>query len=328
MSTIHLTSTVRSNLLNIQRLTSSLNDTTSRLSSTLKVARPSDDAEAYYAASGLNFDADRLDLRLDGMSESIQVIKATDSGISSIKEYLTQMQGIVDDALANTDPDARRELGAQFNVLIKQVRDLAQDTSYSNINLLCGNESSTVYFSETPSDGYTELEGINISAADGDPDTSGEIGSSSVVINNVAYSNNGLSYMEEEQYALTMDGMGDSVIGIKSAGTSGDGWEVDWGSDDYDDILNSVESNIEDLYDALGAQSNILQAGLELITLRQTFTETKTSILRSGAAELTEADLDEEAANVTTLKSSIEIAVQNLSLASTQSQQALTLLQS
>jgi flagellin-like hook-associated protein FlgL len=116
------------------------------------------------------------------------------------------MEGVVNNALSNTDSDQRRSLGSQFNELIVQVRSMAQDSSYGGINLLSGNATTTIQFGETSGASSLKLEGFNISAASGAADSNGELGSSGIVGSG------------GQAYALTIDANGSDVVGLKSYG--------------------------------------------------------------------------------------------------------------
>jgi flagellin len=327
MSEIHLTASVRNNLLSLERMNKQLSQTTERLTTEKKINRASDDPAAYYASKNLEWASDSMDTRLDGMSESASLISSADNGISSIQSYVTQMQGLIDDALSNTDSDARRQLGVEFNTLITQIRDTTQDSAYDGVNLLYNNDKDTVRFNDNGSSSVT-LEGVNISAAAGDPDENGEIGASGVSRGYVATDTLGNTSMEYSSYALTFDMDGESFVGIKSAGTDGGSHEIDWGDDDYQDLLTSLEADLEKFNTGLETESTLLATDISIITMRQDFTESKQTIYDDGAEKLVACDLNEEAANALSLQTSESLAVSCLSSASRMGQQALTVLES
>ena len=62
-----------------------------------------------------------LSSRLDSMGQAVQRIQAADNGISTIRSFISAMKGVVNNALGNTDSDARADLGKQFNELINQI---------------------------------------------------------------------------------------------------------------------------------------------------------------------------------------------------------------
>jgi flagellin-like hook-associated protein FlgL len=90
-----------------------------------------------------------------------------------------------------------------------------------------------------------------------------------------------------------------------------------------------VDAAIADLQDAEGTlrkESKTLSANLGVLTTRQDFTKTLANTLTNGAAELTNADLNEEAANLLALNTQQQLGVNALSLASQASQSVLRLL--
>lgn len=90
-----------------------------------------------------------------------------------------------------------------------------------------------------------------------------------------------------------------------------------------------VDAAIADLQDAEGTlrkESKTLSANLGVLTTRQDFTKTLANTLTSGAADLTNADLNEEAANLLALNTQQQLGVNALSLASQASQSVLRLL--
>jgi flagellin-like hook-associated protein FlgL len=226
MSEIALNSGIRTSLSSLKSTSSLLEKTTERLSTGKKVASAVDNPTNYFAAENYNDAASALDARLDSMSESVQRINAADNGVTSMKAYLSQMKGIVNDAMSNTDAGERRSLGEQFNELVTQIRDTAQDSDYGGINLLYNNASTTVEFAEGIGESTLELKGFNISAASGEVDANGEIAASGVSSGTNAY-------------ALTFDASGSDVVGIKSAGASDP--EVEYATD-FGTAVDSVTS--------------------------------------------------------------------------------------
>ena len=100
MSDIHLTASMRTNLLSLQGTQSLMDRTQERLSSGLKVNSAIDNASSYYAAQSLNNRASDLNALLDSMGQGIQTIQAANEGIEAITDFVQQAK-----ALANTARD-------------------------------------------------------------------------------------------------------------------------------------------------------------------------------------------------------------------------------
>jgi len=329
MSEVSLSSSIRTSLLSLNSTSSLLQQTTERLSTGKKVASAVDNPTNYFAAQNYNESADALNSRLDGMSEATEMINAADNGITNIKSYLSQMKGVVNDALSNSDSDQRRELGKQFNELIVQVRDMAKDSDYGGINLISGNASTTVEFGEGIGDSTLTLQGFNISANTSAVATAnGEVaGAAGYIGSDGSYSTG--TTADSTGYALTIDIDNKSAVGIKSYGTDSTGatdYEIDWGATNYQTTLEGLVSDIEGLENTLKTQSSKLANNLAVITQRQDFTEEKINILEEGADNLTLADLNEEGANLLSLQTSQSLGVKSLTLASQQTSSVLSLL--
>ena len=318
MSSISLNASVRSALSSLKSTAKDLTTTTDRLSTGKKVASAIDNPTNYFAAQNYNQRADALSGRLDSMGEATQMINAADNGITTAKSFLSQMSGIVNNALSNTDSDQRRQYGKQFNELVTQIRDAAKDSSYGGINLIYGNASQTVQFGQNIDDSNLKLQGFNISAASGEVDSNGEVGSSSVT------GGTGTAY------ALSIDLNGSDVVGIKSAFTQKTGtakdWELDWGGIGYQTDLTSLVSGIEKVSTTLQTQSSKLANNLAIITQRETYTNNTIDILNNGANDLTLANLNEEGANLLSLQTSQSLAVQALSLSSSSAANVLSII--
>jgi flagellin len=339
MSGVSLTASVRTTLNSLKSTAKNLETTTDRLSTGKKVSTAIDNPTNYFAASNYTSRADALSGRLDGMSEATEMINAADNGITSIKSYLSQMKGVVNNALSNTDSSERRDYGKQFNELVTQVRDIAKDSSYGGINLIYNNASTTVQFGESIGDSTLQLQGFNISAFDQDADANGELSSSSVLggtfasaasVASSATNASVASYASGYNvYSLTVDLEGSGTIGIKSAGTDNtgvSGWEIDWGSTSYQADLTDVIGTIEDFESTLQVQSSKLANNLAIITQREDYTNQSIDILNNGADDLTLANLNEEGANLLSLQTSQSLAVQSLSLASNSAANVLSII--
>jgi flagellin-like hook-associated protein FlgL len=330
MSEVSLSSSIRSSLISLGSTSKLLASTTNRLSTGKKVASAVDNPTNYFAASNYNESANALNSRLDGMSEATEMINSADNGITNIKAYLSQMKGVVNDALSNTDSGERRELGKQFNELIVQIRDMAKDSSYGGINLINGNASNTVQFGEGVGDSTLTLQGFNITAGSGAVNSNnGEVDHAAGYIN----SNGGFATVGTTgytAYALTIDVSNKQAVGLKSFGTNAtqaSNYEIDWGASDYQTTLKGVVSDIEGLESTLKTQSSKLANNLAVITQRQDFTTEKVNILQEGADNLTLANLNEEGANLLSLETSQSLGIKALTLASQQTSSVLSILQ-
>jgi flagellin-like hook-associated protein FlgL len=121
--------------------------TTQRLATGLKVNSPIDDAGAFFAAQNHRSRANDLDARKSGMDEAIQTIKAADGGIKAITDLIQQAKGLAASARSATVAD-RATLATQYNGLLTQIDNLANDASYKGTDLLGAGSSLTVALNE------------------------------------------------------------------------------------------------------------------------------------------------------------------------------------
>lgn len=187
MSDISLNAGIRSNLLQLQQSSRLFDRTTERLASGREVNSAIDNPTNFFASVNLNDRASGLETRLDSMGQAIQRIKAADNGISTIRGFVSAMKGVVNNALGNTDADARADLGNQFNELIVQISETAKDSGYAGINLLERNETETVQFNETFDASVLNVRGFDVrgpgSDGRGRVDASGNVASAAITAN-------------------------------------------------------------------------------------------------------------------------------------------------
>ncbi len=150
MSNISLTASMRSNLLSLQNTQSLMDTTQERLSTGKKVNSAIDNPSSYYTAQSLNNRASDLSSLLDSMGQAIQTIKAADEGIEAITTFAQQAKAIAQSAADSNDATERANYMEQFNKILDQIDELANDAGYKGVNLLKGG-NLTVKFSENGS---------------------------------------------------------------------------------------------------------------------------------------------------------------------------------
>lgn len=332
MADVSLNAGIRANLLALQQSSELFNRTTGRLASGKRINSAVDNPTNYFSSVALTDRADLLQARLDGMGQATQQIKAADTGITSIRSFLGAMKGIINNALGNTNADARETLGRQFNELIIQIRTTADDSGYQGINLLRDNETAVVQFNETFDESTLNIKGFNIGGpgddnkgevdANGNVETAGGMGGAITIIGAGGTETTGAAALAiGVQYT-------DEILGIQSAqiGTNAVAGAVDWKGDDYKANLAAVMNQIENYDEVLKAQAGSLSQNLATVMIREEFTTKLVNTLNEGSDKLILADLNEEGANLLALQTSNQLATQSLSLASVQSQQVLQLL--
>lgn len=162
MSTsINLTSSIQQNLYSLQNITTNMSTTGYDLSTGLKVNSALDDPVAYFAAQEASQRSSELSSLKDGMSQAIQTVKSASSGIDSILDLISDAKALAKSALASDDDSTRESYLTQYNSLLTQIDDLADDSGYNGVNLLGGSsETLDVVYDETGSSSST-LTGVD-----------------------------------------------------------------------------------------------------------------------------------------------------------------------
>ena len=171
---VALTAGVRANLLSLQRTSDLIGTTQQRLSSGLKVNSALDDASAFFTSVALdNRAADLGELKSD-IDLAISTIESAINGIDAITELVQQAKGLANQAKATGDTSEKSTLAVQFNALLDQIDDVANDSSFNGTNLIQATpDNLTVEFNEdgtsdltiTGLDATTASTGINITEA-------------------------------------------------------------------------------------------------------------------------------------------------------------------
>ena len=97
-SDVVLTAALRNNLLSLQHTQSNINSTQLRLSTGKKVNSALDNPQSFFAAQSLTDRANDLNKLLDSISQSIEVIKAADNGVTALTSLVNQAQALAQTA--------------------------------------------------------------------------------------------------------------------------------------------------------------------------------------------------------------------------------------
>ena len=173
-SSVNLSQAVASNLLTLQRTSSLIGDTQTRLSTGLKVNSAIDDAAAFFTAKALGNNAKDFDALKSNIDLAISTIQAAIDGIDAISELVNQAKGLASNAKATGNTNERSTLAVQFNELLGQIDTIANDSSFNGTNLLQAtpdnlavefNTDNTSNLTITGLDSTTASTGINLATA-------------------------------------------------------------------------------------------------------------------------------------------------------------------
>ena len=264
---ITLTSGMRQNLFSLQQTSKLMELTQSRLATGKRVQTALDDPVNFFSAENHQQRANDLAFRKDAMGEAIQTIKAGNNGIEAITDLIAAAKATAQSALSTTDASEQTSLAAQFDALLGQIDDLAEDSGYKGINFLA-----------------------------------------------------------DQSLTVTFNADGTNTLGMSGFDASSSGLEIS-ASSDWTDSAN-VEAAIADLDAAkatLRTEAKELSNSLSVITTRQDFSEKMINTLEDGVANLTNADMNEEGANMLMLQTRQALGTTSLSLASQAAQSVLRL---
>ena len=150
LNDVSLTAGMRSNLLQLQGTSRMIDRTQERLSTGKQVNSALDNPTNFFAAQAHVNRANDFAVRKDGMAEAIQVVKASDAGISAINSLVEAAKGLASAALGTSNTVDRGSFSTQYETLITQINRLSSDSGYRGTNLLTG-ATLTVNFNEDAS---------------------------------------------------------------------------------------------------------------------------------------------------------------------------------
>jgi len=124
---------------------------------------------------------------------------------------------------------------------------------------------------------------------------------------------------------LKLTGFGGATTQFTTIGASVT--STDWvsGTDISTAVIQTAIDGLETAMGDLRTESKKLSSNLSIITAREDFTSNMTNTLKDGAAKLTEADMNEEGANMLMLQTRQALGTTSLSMASQAAQSVLRL---
>jgi flagellin-like hook-associated protein FlgL len=276
---------MRANLFSLQQTSKDFEIVQKRLSTGLKINSALDDPINFFTAQEHRLRASDLAARKDGMSEAIQTIKAANVGVENINTLIAQAKSLAQSALSVSATTDAATFATQYSTVLQQINMMAQDSGYKGVNLLQGAQL-TVQFASEADTSYLNLTGF------GDTTTN-----------------------------FNVEGLDDEM----TANLSSSNWVQ---SGDTSINTTNIETSIDNLETAMGklrVESKKLSSNLSIITAREEFTAQMINTLGDGASKLTEADMNEEGANMLMLQTRQALGTTSLSLAGQAAQGVLRL---
>lgn len=130
---------------NLANTTSKLATTFERLSSGLRINRPSDDAAGLAIADSLRADARIASVAIRNANDGVSMISITDAALESVGSILIRMAELAEQSANGTYSTSQRSaLATEFLALGSEVERIASTTEYNDIKLLSNSQSITL----------------------------------------------------------------------------------------------------------------------------------------------------------------------------------------
>jgi flagellin-like hook-associated protein FlgL len=288
---------MRSNLISLQTTARLLGQTEERLSTGKRVNTAVDNPANFFAAQGHTSRANQLTGLKDGISEAIQTVKSADSGIKGVLTTIESLRGV-----------------------LTQARSAINDTVNSAVTL--GGAAAGGASGLTGQ--YNRLvEQLNNLVTDSSYKGTNFLTSGSVTLT--------VNFNENATTKIVMSGFnsGASGLGISGGGSTltvaGATGNITSANIDSVAELDAAEATLNTAIATLQTRASELSANLSTLTTRQTFISEMVNTLVVGATKLTEADTNEEGANLLALQTKQQLGTTALSISSQAEQSILRL---
>lgn len=279
----------------------------------------------------------------------------TDNGAA---QELGLTTGIGDVTVDNgTEAGADRTVAKTVDQLVTEINRayLADDVTPNPLNgaIRASNDNGKLRIENLSTDGLT-IDGASATSITGgaapDPESRAEIGGNSVRANLARQYNetrteldrlaedasfNGINLLRGDQLKIVFNEQGTSQIEIQAKGRDGQPrpintstlnlLEISADDLDLDTDIDGLLSNLQLALNEVRSQSSDLGSTLSVVQNRENFTKQMINTLETGAANLTLADTNEEAANMLALQTRQQLSQTALSLASQADQAVLRL---
>jgi len=295
---IGLTSSMRSNLISLQTTARLLGQTEERLSTGKRVNTAVDNPANFFAAQGHTSRANQLTGLKDGISEAIQTVKSADSGIKGVLTTIESLRGVLTQARS------------AINDTVNSATTLGGAAASGGTGGLTGQYNRLV-------------EQLNNLVTDASYKGTNFLTSGSVTLT--------VNFNENATTKIVMSGFNSGASGLAISGggttltvanTTGN---ITYGDLDSVSELDAAEAKLNTAIATLQTKASELSANLSTLTTRQTFISEMVNTLVVGATKLTEADTNEEGANLLALQTKQQLGTTALSISSQAEQSILRL---
>ena len=300
MSDIFLSPGARSQVREIRGFDTLLQRTQQRLTTSKKVNSVIDDASKFFSARDLNAVADNYETYIDNVDRATTVIQIAADTTTAIERLLLQAVSVVDSARAS--PTTRSSATSSLVSIITQVELLIDDATYLGQNLLSVTTTTT---------SFTYRIG---GAEDANLDVTG----SALLIAGAA-TNGSLFSSALLTGATIATALGDIISGVTGGTTTIGAGTTTAHFDSLRDIFQGAADTARTVASTYGVTVGTLE-------IRGQFNKSFQTENRKAAEQLVAADLNEEGANLVTLQTRRDLAIEALAAEGRNTRAVLNLL--
>jgi flagellin len=311
---ITLSAGLRNGVNSLQDLDTTIRNTNLRLQTGKKVNSAIDNAASYFAAASFSKEARDLGGLLDKQTQAIENVNKALKAVDGASKLIESAQALAKQAITSTDTVARNNLNTQVAGLLTQAVRLVSDSGFNGKNLLVSERTTGVAAGALTAAIKT---GATLTVA-----TSTEATGFTFV--QLDFQDVRLTEATGLNLAIAANGQG--VSGLGTAATAITATAAAWDATGAGDIaINAFITSSVTALSRLQTTASGLAVNAQVLTLRQQFTKDTIRINNGSADYLVLADINEEGANLTSLQTRQQLAVQALSLASRSDQAILRL---
>lgn len=292
---------------------SALSATENAVSTGKKVANASDGPASFGIASQMTGNISGQSAVNDGLSYASAVVSSTNTAANQILSVLAEIQNAVTSVGNNSGSDTSlSQINDEITGYLGQIDTIAQNSTTNGVNLLSGGTTDGLSITASSLNYVTGLQGSLATVGS----LKSLLGSSST-----------------NPYALATGNTLSAMLGLTStaAANSVPTSNSLFGSYTTGSInATTLQSAISKVQAAIVSMTNFtseLGNNTKQIANLTTFGQSVTDNLTTGVGALTDADMSEESAKLTSLQTKQSLAIKSLSIANGQSQNILSLFQ-
>lgn len=354
MADISINKSARETLLSLRDTQAAQTETRRRVSTGLRVSTIADNPAAYGQARELSERASDFLTVKDGVDQAVSGIMSAINGVESMASIVEQMRGILSAARSGLEPDARGNMAAQFDELYSQLNLVAKDASYQGVNLIGDDGSKAFDKTSQPikvslnpdSSAVAEIPGQYLGASyyatSGDPiDSAFTVDPAQRTLSEIKFDTPPASAGDLDETSGTLQQTNNfKEISVTAADYSSDPLKItadvngtpkdleiyrtgigmcnSWVYQGFTDTasIDAALHHVDGALSKLRSQSALYALSVQTLQTRIDFTEKYTTTLKTGAGALTDANLNEEGANLIALETKQQLAVSSLAIVS------------